>query len=173
MVTLYINYSLERNTWNIILWLQYPNITVQVLLSVYGCNLKWYIFMNCDVLLVGSLYQWWRSTFSWNQVSWGVWVCFYLKNVLNCVAPAVQFKFSCSYFYQKVNFTQMQLLSWFDFCFLSFLLFLFLSQSLLKNTVFVNFSYWCCRIMSQAVMLYINLSQVDRFCLFRTLLILT
>lgn len=95
------------------------------------------------------------------------------ENVLNCVAPAVQFKFSCSYFYQKANFTQMQLLSWFDFCFLSFLLFLFLSQSLLKNTVFVNFSYWCCRIMSQAVMLYINLSQVDRFCLFRTLLILT
>ena len=160
---------------------------------MYGCNLKWYIFMNCDVLLVGSLYQWWRSTFSWNQVSWGVWVCFYLKNVLNCVALAVQqymyfflssggnfqqfclcyFKFSCSYFYQKVNFTQMQLLSWFDFCFVSFLLFLFLSQSLLTNTVFVNFSYWCCRIMSQAVMLYINLSQVDRFCLFRTLLILT
>lgn len=95
------------------------------------------------------------------------------ENVLNCVAPAVQFKFSCSYFYQKANFTQMQLLSWFDFCFLSFFLFLFLSQSLLKNTVFVNFSYWCCRIMSQAVMLYINLSQVDRFCLFRTLLILT
>lgn len=95
------------------------------------------------------------------------------ENVLNCVAPAVQFKFSCSYFYQKANFTQMQLLNWFDFCFLSFFLFLFLSQSLLKNTVFVNFSYWCCRIMSQAVMLYINLSQVDRFCLFRTLLILT
>ena len=117
----------------------------------------------------------------------------YLKNVLNYVAPAGQqymyfflssggnfqqfclcyFKFSCSYFYQKANFTQMQLLSWFDFGFLSFLLFLFLSQSLLKNSVFVNFSYWCCRIMSQAVMLYINLSQVDRFCLFRTLLILT
>lgn len=73
------------------------------------------------------------------------------------------FKFSCSYFYQKANFTQMQLLSQFVFCFVSLLLFLFLSQSLLMNTVFVNFSYWCCRIMSQVVMLYINLSQLIGF----------